>query len=294
MVNISAMSRDQAKEYLRSLGEEAHPKWTSVEIKSRIKELLERDRLPGLGVNSNSLKSEIQKKCEEKGLTVTKNDTRGSLLRKLRSAQEFEMKGTEDTVVGFGQFANRMYREIPQYYLDWVIEIFRETPLECNPKLARLAAWALAQQEQEEEEPDDKNKANAEQQKPENKSEPDTEKKRTEVKTPVPKTIRSRTAMESMSSASSSVAPLTVALVVTGRSQEKRATKTPEDEESVMTSSTSRLENKMENMMEQMMAKMQTLQTRITDLEQQRPATMDKITVEEPTPSEDSFKLVYP
>ena len=44
MVNLAAMSKDQAKNYLRTLGEEAHPKWTPLEIKSRIKELAERDQ----------------------------------------------------------------------------------------------------------------------------------------------------------------------------------------------------------------------------------------------------------
>ena len=59
MVNVSAMSKEQARDHLRTLGEEAHPKWTSLEIKSRIKELVERDHQKGLGVNSNSTKAEM-------------------------------------------------------------------------------------------------------------------------------------------------------------------------------------------------------------------------------------------
>ena len=35
MVNVTDMSRDQAKNYLRTLGEEAFPEWTALEIKCR-------------------------------------------------------------------------------------------------------------------------------------------------------------------------------------------------------------------------------------------------------------------
>ena len=110
MVNLAAMSKEQAKNHLRTLGEEARPKWTSLEIKSRIKELAERDQQKGLGVNSNSTKSEMEQKCREKGMTVTKNDTKGSLLPELRSAQEFADKGSDDTIVGFVRHAVKSTR----------------------------------------------------------------------------------------------------------------------------------------------------------------------------------------
>ena len=251
MVNFSAMSKEQAKEHLRTLGEEAHPKWTSLEIKSRIKELTERDQQKGLGVNSNSTKAEIEQKCREKGLTVTKNDTKGSLLRKLRAAQDFEEKGSDETMVGFGRHADKKYKEVPQTYLDWAMEVCREGPTECSGKLARLASWAMTQQGKPEESADEKN------------LEP---------------------------TAISSVASSAGVSVTTGRSRKKpRSPEMAEDAESGQ----AKLEQKMEQMMGQMMAGMQQLQTRMIDLEQKQPTNPDETMPKEPTPSQESFKMVY-
>ena len=41
MANVTDMSRDQAKNYLRTLGEEAFPGWTALEVKFRIGEKTE-------------------------------------------------------------------------------------------------------------------------------------------------------------------------------------------------------------------------------------------------------------
>ena len=248
------MSKDQAKEHLRTLGEEAHPKWTSLELKSRIKELTERDQQTCLGVNSNSSRAEMEQMCRERGMTVTKNDTKGSLLRKLRSAQELEVKGSDETIVGFGRYAERKYKEVPQTYLDWTMEVFREGPTECSGQLARLAAWAMTQQRK-------------------------TEENQEEGHAPP---------MTTSSAASSAVAQ--------ARSRKKRAgavtTEAAEDAEIVQPE----LAQKMENMMGQLMAGMQQLQTRMIDLEtkQQQPKNPEENVLEEPTPSQESFKMVYP
>ena len=121
MANVSNMSKEQARNHLRTLGEEAHPRWTSLEIKFRIGELTgtELDRQKGIG----------------------------ALLRKLQSTPEREVKGPDETTVGFGRYADRMYKEVPQPYLDWTMEVAREAPTECSGKLARLAAWAMNQRE---------------------------------------------------------------------------------------------------------------------------------------------------
>ena len=56
------------------------------------------------------------------------------------------------------------------------------------------------------------------------------------------------------------------------------------------------LAQKMEYMMGQMMAGMQQLQTRMIDLEtkQQQPKNPEENVLKEPTPSQESFKMVYP
>ena len=189
-------------------------------------------------------------------MTVTKNDTKGSLLRKLRSAQELEVKGSDETIVGFGRYADMKYKEVPQTYLDWTMEVFVEGPTECSGKLARLAAWAMTQQRKTGESTDEKN------------MEP--------------------TAISS--AASSAGTP--------GRGRKKRAgaavstTEVAEDAEIVQPE----LAQKMEYMMGQMMAGMQKLQTRMIDLEtkQQQPRNPDENALKEPTPSQESFKMVYP
>ena len=119
MANVSDMSTDQARNYLRTLGEEAHSSWTCLEIKFRIGELTETelDRQQGVG----------------------------AFLRKLQTDRE--VKGPDEKMVGFGRYAERMYKEVPQPYLDWVIEVAKEAPTECSGKLARLAAWALSQRD---------------------------------------------------------------------------------------------------------------------------------------------------
>ena len=118
---------------------------------------MDHDHHKGLGVNSNSTKAEMEQKCREKGMAVSKNDTKGSLLRKLRSAQEFEVMGSEETIVGFGRHADKKYKEDPQTYLDWVMEVFHENPTDCSGKLARLAAWAKTQQTKSGDTMDEKN-----------------------------------------------------------------------------------------------------------------------------------------
>ena len=120
------MSKAQARTYLRALGEEAHPRWTSLEIKFRIGELTETglDRQEGIG----------------------------ALLRKLPSTQErVAFAAMPEMKVGFGRYADRMYKEVPQPYLDWAMEVVREAPAECSRKLERLAAWAMKQRELREE-----------------------------------------------------------------------------------------------------------------------------------------------
>ena len=73
-----------------------------------------------------------------------------------------------------------------------------------------------------------------------------------------------------------------------GRSRKKRATEAAEDAES----NTDLLEGKMEQMLGQMMAGMQQLQNRMLDLEQRQHTNPDDTMPNEPTPSQESFKMV--
>ena len=124
-VLVSNMSRDQAVRYFRTLGVEAQPQWSSLEIKFRIGEL------------------------EETELGRPKN--LGLVLRRLLETPEIPEPGTplrsrpDETIVGFGRYADMMYKEVPQQYLDWIMEVVGETPTECTYRMTRLATWAKHQ-----------------------------------------------------------------------------------------------------------------------------------------------------
>ena len=127
-VLVSNMSRDQAINYLRILGEEAQPHWSSLEIKFRIGEL------------------------EEMEFGKPKN--LGLVLRRLLETPEIPEPGTplrsrpDETIVGFGRYADLMYKEVPQQYLDWIMEVVEElTPTECTYRMTRLATWAKHQRD---------------------------------------------------------------------------------------------------------------------------------------------------
>ena len=66
-------------------------------------------------------------------------------LRKRPGNSGQEEKGPEENLIGFGRYATRMCKELPQPYLDWIMEVEREAPTECSGKMARLAGWARAQ-----------------------------------------------------------------------------------------------------------------------------------------------------
>ena len=243
--------------HLRSLGEEPNPSWSSLEIKDRIKELTERDQRKGLGANSNSTKEQIKQVCIMKGLSVTSNDTKGSLLRKLRQAQEYEVGGSEETLVGFGKHASLKYKEVPESYLTWAIETFQEGGTgNCCGQLCRLAKWAMVQRGTTAENREER---------------------------PVPQATAS--------SVASSAGGQMRARKATKRAGASPAKETAQESEVAPPE----LEQKMEYMMGQVMAGMQVLQNRLINLEatQQPPKNTEENPSQETTPSQDSFKLIY-
>ena len=142
MSGLSRLTKTQLIEKLRSLGQEPENGWTSVEIRSRIGELTQRDRSLPLGVNTNSTRMELRKKCEELGVNVTDQMTRGQLMRKLRETQEDLTRPTDDDVITFGKHNGLMYREVPKEYIDWARTTVEQDPLNCSRQLRRLVLWA--------------------------------------------------------------------------------------------------------------------------------------------------------
>ena len=139
-MSLAGLRRDQLVEELKKLGEEPHPRWTSVEIRSRIVEIRP-PRGKGLGVSSSSKKAEIQAACEQAGIMVTTNDTKGSMMRKLRAKHDLN-NSTGSTLVGFGKHAELTYREVRDHhpdYVRWVQEVRADGG--GSVQLQRFAAW---------------------------------------------------------------------------------------------------------------------------------------------------------
>ena len=256
MVNISTMHKEEAIAYLLSLGEEANTAWTVIEIRSRIRELMVRDQKKGLGVNSGSTKAQLEQACRLKGLSFTSNHTKGDLLRKLRTAQEYEVEGSEETLVGFGKWASLRYKEVPHSYLAWVIKTYQEGGTECGSGLCRLAKWGMVQRgitaENQEE-------------------------------TPVPQ------------STTSSVASSAAGQVRARKATKRAGASPPKDTAQEPEAESPELEKKMEAMMGHLVAGMQAMQNRLFNLEttQQQPKNLEESQSQETTPSQDSFNLIY-
>ena len=121
MANVTDMSRDQANNFLRTLGEEACPAWTASEVKFRIGEKTETELDRAVGI--------------------------GSLLRKRPASSTSSQIGPEEEQVGFGRYKERMYKEVPQPFLDFIMEVDREMPMELSAKVSRLASWARSQKD---------------------------------------------------------------------------------------------------------------------------------------------------
>ena len=105
---LSALTKTEASEWLRSLGEEPRVKWTSVEIKSRINEILdllveEDSKLPKN--MTRMTKANLQHECTERNIHYTEHETRGSMMRKIREKVEVEKGGKDGSVMGFGKFS---------------------------------------------------------------------------------------------------------------------------------------------------------------------------------------------
>ena len=144
---LSALTKTEASEWLRSLGEEPRVKWTSVEIKSRIKEILDLlveddSKLPKN--MTRMTKANLQHECTERNIHYTEHETRGSMMRKIREKVEAEKGGKDGSVMGFGKFSEMTYEEVAEQqpaYVKWALETVKEEGHTSDAKLKRFATW---------------------------------------------------------------------------------------------------------------------------------------------------------
>ena len=144
---LSTLTKAKASDWLRAFGEEPRVEWTSVEIKSRIKEILdfleeEDNQLPkGL---SGMKKADLQRECTERGAHFTEHETRGGMMRKIRAKVEAEKGGTSESLMGFGKHADLTYEEVAENhpaYVKWARETVKEEGFATSAKLRKFVTW---------------------------------------------------------------------------------------------------------------------------------------------------------
>ena len=144
---LTALTKVEASDWLRALGEEPSATWTSMEIKSRIKEILdlldeEDGKLPR---NLTGMKkADLQRECTERNIHFTEHETKGSLMRKIREKVEVEKGGKSGSIMGFGKFADMTYGEVAENhpaYVQWARDTVKEEGFATSAKLRKFVTW---------------------------------------------------------------------------------------------------------------------------------------------------------
>ena len=144
---LSSLTKEQATRWLTALGEQPRAKWTSVEIKSRITEILdmlseEDNKLPK---NMTSMKkADLQRECTERHIHFTEHETKGSLMRKIREQVEADKGGTGVSIMGFGKHSERTYEEVAENdpaYVKWARDTVEEEGMNSSAQLRKFVKW---------------------------------------------------------------------------------------------------------------------------------------------------------
>ena len=144
---LSSLTKEQASRWLIALGEQPRVKWTSVEIKSRIKEILdmlseEDNKLPK---NMTSMKkTDLQRECTERHIHFTEHETKGSMMRKIREQVEADKGGTGVSIMGFGKHSERTYEEVAENdpaYVKWARDTVEEEGMNSSAQLRKFVKW---------------------------------------------------------------------------------------------------------------------------------------------------------
>ena len=162
---LSALTKAKASEWLQLLGEEPKVSWTSEEIKSRIKEILdlleeeEGNKLPkGM---TGMKKADLQRECRERYINFTEHETRGSMMRKIREQVEVEKGGKSGSIMGFGKFADLTYEEVAENhpaYVKWACETVKEEGFATSAGLRKFVMWVNNKMEQRDKETETRSK----------------------------------------------------------------------------------------------------------------------------------------
>ena len=137
----TALTKAEASQWLRAMGEEPNTAWTSIEVKDRIQEILkeldegEVDLPKGM---SAMKKEDLLEEMRKRGLSAGQHETRASMMRKIRADAEALHGGTAETLMGFGKHAALKYAEVKDRhpdYVRWATETVKDEGVATSPKL---------------------------------------------------------------------------------------------------------------------------------------------------------------
>ena len=98
--------------------------------------------LPAPGEAGHESLQELTAECQRRGLSVPEKATRGHLMLLIREAK---ITPIDDTVVIYGCHKGRLYKEVPQQYLDWAVKEVK-TNENAGEELRKLANWTMRRQ----------------------------------------------------------------------------------------------------------------------------------------------------
>jgi len=143
---LATLTKEEAIEELEEVwGEVPHPQWTSAEIKSRLKELRQaeepKDEKTGDGRSLKGMtrmtKGELTDLCDSFKVSVTVNDTKATMMRKVRDAEFLQRSIRPTDLKSFGKHAAMTYEEVQQQQpsnCQWARSAAADG--ECSPQLA--------------------------------------------------------------------------------------------------------------------------------------------------------------
>ncbi|CAE7557684.1 unnamed protein product, partial [Symbiodinium microadriaticum] len=155
---MDSMNKTDLVLHLRAYGEEPPEEWTKMELKQRIKDLMDRGEMPAiktskertpLQVATGELNKASRKKADlikyvanEYQIEATSNDTIGTMQRKAMVKILERTTPVGSDVMGFGKFASRTYHDVWSTEINYV-EWARQTEMEGDVSiyLKRFIRW---------------------------------------------------------------------------------------------------------------------------------------------------------
>ena len=133
--------------------------WTCKDIRSVLKNLKEKDKKETGTALSGLTRDELVEMAEQHNLTITKSDTRGDIIVKLREKIRMTTPARGEDLIGFGKCLGMSYTACKERNLDyckWVLRTKQERKMDTCSELQRFAKWLEEEFEVESQQKDKK------------------------------------------------------------------------------------------------------------------------------------------